>query len=124
MRRLRGGGGGLDARLDADDRHVRMGGAQRLDGRRGGGIAGERQRVAALVYEVTADGQHPAADEVFGFRAIGHVRGMAGCMRSRVRHGADDGCQHRKAADARVENSDHDEAKRLPRNTRLIRPRP
>ena len=66
-------GGGFHRRLDADDGQVRVGLAEEMDGRAGGGVAGHHHRFHPLGQEPVHRSDGQAADLGQGFLPIGGV---------------------------------------------------
>ena len=96
----------LDRRLHADDRQPGVALAQFGHRRRGGGVAGQHQRLGALAEEEVGDAPAALAD-VFGtLLAVGHVAAVGDVQQRLGRQPRADLAEHRQAADPGIEYPD------------------
>ncbi|CUJ46925.1 Uncharacterised protein [Achromobacter xylosoxidans] len=98
--------GRLDGWFHADDRQVRMAGAEGGDGGGRGGVAGHHHGLGPARHQVVGDGQRPLLDVLLRLLAVGHVGGVGHVQQVLVRQGLADGAQHAQSADAGVVYAD------------------
>src|SRR5690606_1635739 len=101
-----GRGRRLHRRFHADDRQLRVALAQVSHRRRGGGVAGQHQRLGALLQEKPGDLLAALANELRTLLAIGHMTAVGDVEQRLLRQPRANLVQHREAADAGVEHAD------------------
>ncbi len=98
--------GRLHAGLDAHQRQRGRRGAQRGDGRGGGGIAGDDDHLRALVAQEARDAFGAVAQEFLAAVAVRRVGCVGGVEQFGVRQAGADRLHHRESADAGIEDAD------------------
>ena len=100
------GGGRFDRRLHADNRPVGKVAAQIGNSRHGRGIAGNHQRLGALLAEKTGHHIATLTDEFRGFLAIRNVPAIGEVQQRLIGQQALNFSQYRQTADTGIEHAD------------------